>query len=305
MDYKDYYKIIGVDRTAGEDEIKRAYRKLALELHPDKNPDKAAQARFKEVNEAYEVLGDPVKRAKYDQLGASYRAWERMGGQPGSFDWSQWMGGVPGGVHVEVGNLGDLLGGFSDFFSALFGGMPIQGQSSIRTSRLDGPDIETPIRIKLSEAHSGATRTIQIEGRTLEVDIPPGANTGTKVRISGKGGTGRRSKGDLYLVVEVEPDRRYEREGDDLFVNVDIDLYSAVLGGEARVPTLTGDVMLTVPAGSQQNQAFRLSGRGMPSLREPSNFGNLYAKLNVLIPDNLTEEERELFKKLSGLRSEQ
>jgi DnaJ-class molecular chaperone len=124
------------------------------------------------------------------------------------------------------------------------------------------------------------------------------------VRISGKGGGGRRSKGDLYLVVEIEPDSRYERDGDDLFVNVDIDLYSAVLGGEARVPTLTGDVMLTIPSGNQQNQAFRLSGRGMPSLREPSKFGNLYARLNISIPDKLTEEERELFEKLSKLWSE-
>jgi curved DNA-binding protein len=304
MDYKDYYKILGVDRTAGEDEIKRAYRKLALELHPDKNPDKAAEARFKEINEAYEVLGDPTKRGKYDQLGASYRAWERMGGQPGNFDWSQWMGGAPGGVHVEVGDLGDLLGGFSDFFSALFGGMPIQGQSSIRTSRLNGIDIERPVRISLTEAYSGTTRTIQVEGKTLEVDIPRGADSGTRVRISGKGGGGRRSKGDLYLVVEIEPDSRYERDGDDLFVNVDIDLYSAVLGGEARVPTLTGDVMLTIPSGNQQNQAFRLSGRGMPSLREPSKFGNLYARLNISIPDKLTEEERELFEKLSKLWSE-
>lgn len=303
MDYKDYYKILGVDRNADTKEIKAAYRKLALKHHPDKNPeDSNAEDRFKEINEAYEVLGDPEKRAKYDRLGASYRDWERRGGGRGGFDWSQWTGGIPGGVRVETGDLGDMLGGFSDFFNAIFGGMGAAPQGFSRQPSGVGHDIEQTIPISLTEAYRGTTRVLQRNGKRLEVKIPPGAKTGTKVRVSGQGETGARRKGDLYLVIRVEEDPRFEQKGADLYVDVSVDLYSAVLGGETRVPTPAGDVVLDIPAGSQPGQLFRLKGRGMPQLRNPSKHGDLFARLNVVLPKNLSEREKELFKELTDLR---
>jgi len=301
MEYKDYYKILGVERNAAEKDIKRAYRKLAVQFHPDKNPgDARAEERFKEINEAYEVLGDPTKRAKYDQLGSSYQAWERMGGAPGGFDWSQWASGGPGGVRVEVGDLGDLFGGgFSEFFQAMFGG--IGAGAPTQTARR-GRDVEQHVRITLSEAYHGARRTFDRGGKRLDVSIPPGAQSGTRVRLSGQGAGGRSQAGDLYLVVEIEPDARFERQGDDLVVEASTDLYTALLGGEVKVPTLSGDVVLTVPGGSQPGQTFRLKGRGMPQLHHSSTHGDLFARLHVALPTNLSAEERELVTRLSKLR---
>jgi curved DNA-binding protein len=300
MEYKDYYKILGVPRNAQADEIRRAYRKLAVKHHPDKNPgDKQAEERFKDINEAYEVLGDASKRARYDQLGSSYRAYQRSGAAPGGFDWSQWMSGAPGGVRVEMGDLGDLFGGgFSDFFNAIFGGAGGRPAQAGRSSR--GRDIEQAVRISLAEAYKGTTRTLRVDGRRLEVKIPAGARSGTKVRIPEHGESSRGKSGDLYLVVEVEPDPGLEQQGDDLYADVPVDLYTAVLGGEARVNTPGGPVVLTIPPGSQPGQLFRLSGRGMPSLRETSRRGDFYARLKVEIPRDLTKRERELFQELAS-----
>ncbi|NIM95152.1 MAG: DnaJ domain-containing protein [Anaerolineales bacterium] len=305
MEYKDYYKILGVDRNADEDEIKRAYRKLALQYHPDKNPDNAqAEEKFKEINEAYEVLGDATKRSKYDQLGESYHAWERTGGRPGGFDWSQWMRGTPGGVHVEVDDLEDLFGtGFSDFFNAIFGGMPGQRPGGYTRRQTKGRDIEQPVIISLLEAYRGTKRILQLDGRRLEVKIPAGAKTGTKVRLSGKGQPGTGGPGDLYLRVQVEEDPRFKREEDNLRTEVEVDLYTAVLGGEGLVPTPAGPVILTIPSGSQPGQTFRLKKKGMPKMRSPNAFGDLYAKLKVSLPENLTDEERDLFERLASIRS--
>jgi curved DNA-binding protein len=304
MDYKDYYKILGVERTADEKAIKRAFRKLAVQYHPDKNPgDARSEERFKEINEAYEVLGDAAKRAKYDHLGSSYQAWQRTGGQPGGFDWSQWMSGAPGGVRVEVGDLSDLFGaGFSDFFTSIFGvgGGRTQGFGGQVAPR--GRDVEQPVRISLSEAYLGARRTFTRDGKNLEVTIPAGAKSGTRVRLSGQGSSGQAQAGDLYLLVDVEPDARFERQGDDLYADVDADLYTALLGGEVKVPTPAGDLALTLPAGSQPGQTFRLKGRGMPHLRNPSVQGDLYARLRVALPTHLSPEEQDLVLRLSKLR---
>jgi curved DNA-binding protein len=301
MDYKDYYKILGVPRNADAKEIKRAYRSLAVKHHPDKNPgDKQSEERFKEINEAYEVLGDASKRAKYDQLGASYQDWQRSGGA-GGFDWSQWTGGAPGGMRVEVGDLDDLFGGgFSDFFTSIFGGMGRQPGAG--RARQRSRDIEQPVRITLAEAYSGTTRSIRHNGRKLEVKIPAGTHTGTRVRIPAGGHSGESSAGDLYLVVEVEPDARYEQRGEDLYTDVGVDLYTAVLGGEVTVPTPGGSVVLTIPAGSQPGQTFRLTGRGMPRLRQAAQHGDLYARLKVSLPQSLSAKERELFEQLVALR---
>jgi curved DNA-binding protein len=308
VEYKDYYRILGVERSADEKTIKRAYRKLAVQFHPDKNPgNQQAEERFKEINEAYEVLGDAKKRAKYDQLGASYQAWQQRGA-PGGFDWSQWMGSAPGGVRVEVGDLEDLFGGgFSDFFQAIFGGMAAaaaagRAGTAGRSPLTRGRDLEQRVPISLEEAFHGTRRTIRRDGRTLEVKIPAGARSGTRVRVSGQGEAGRSGAGDLYLVIDITDDARYLRDGDDLTIEVEVDLYTAVLGGEARVETPAGPVVLKIPAGSQAGRTFRLKGRGMPGLRKPSTKGDLFARLKVVIPTELTEEEKRLFRQLAAQR---
>lgn len=302
MEYKDYYKILGVERNASQPDIKRAYRQLALQYHPDKNPDdESAESRFKEINEAYEVIGDPAKRAKFDQLGSSYRNWERKG-HPGGFDWSQWTAGAPGGVRVEVGDIGDMFGGFSDFFNSIFGGMGAQPQGFSPQMRSRGRDVEKPVSITMTEALQGTTRSYRRNGGQIEVTIPPGAKTGTKVRISGKGQEGHGGSGDLYLVVKVEPDPRFERKGEDLYTDLEVDLYTAVLGGEVTVPTLTGEVILTITPGSQPGQAYRLKKRGMPNLKRKDHIGDLYVRLDIALPNKLSKKEKQLFNELAKLK---
>lgn len=310
MDYKDYYKILGVDRKAKEDDIKKAYRKLALKHHPDRNPgDKKAEEKFKEINEAYQVLSDPSKRARYDQLGESYTNWQQRGAPGGGFNWEEWYApNQRGNVRVEVGDLDDLFGGgFSDFFRNIFGGMPdsgsVPGRRSTTTSRQARsvrPSYEQQVTISLQEAYMGSSRLIDIDGRRIEVKTPPGAHTGTKVRIkdavpAGANGPG----GDLYLVIEVANDPAFERKGDDLFTEAPIDLYTAVLGGEAKIATFSGNIFLTIPAGTQPGQTFRLTGRGMPRLKDPQSKGDLYVKAKVSIPRNLSPHQKELFRDLS------
>lgn len=321
MDYKDYYKTLGVDQNATEKEIKTAYRKLARKYHPDVNPDDPqAEARLKEINEAYEVLSDAEKRAKYDQLGADWQRWQHAGGQPGDFDWSHWTAAPGAGrVHVHYGtpeNLEDLFGGsspFSDFFNSIFGGLGGAARHAGRAGGFEGfeyqsrprrgQDLEHEVEISLSEAYEGTTRLLTKDGRRLEVKIPAGASTGTKVRVRGEGSSGRAGgeAGDLYLRVRVARDQRFERKGNDLHVALPVDLYTAVLGGEVRVPTLAGDVKLTIPAGSQNGQIFRLRGKGMPSLRHPNERGDLFVRLSVRLPTKLTADQRELFERLRHL----
>jgi curved DNA-binding protein len=242
-----------------------------------------------------------------------------MGGQPGSFNWNDWFTGSPGGVRVDIGNLGDLFGGgkfsgssFSDFFNAIFGGMaggsPGSGASEMpgmRTSRRTHPtpSLDQPVTISLEEAYRGTERTIVVEGRQLRVKIPAGAKTGTRVRMAGAGpAASGGSKADILLVVEVAPDPRYKREGNDLHTDVTLDLYTAVLGGQVSVATLSGNVFLTIPAGTQPGQKFRLSGRGMPVLQNPQSHGDLFAQIHVQIPRELNPQQRALFEQLSRLK---
>lgn len=313
MEYKDYYKILGVDKKASEKEIKKAYRKLARKYHPDVNPgDDSAEGRFKEINEAHEVLSDPDKRKKYDQLGASWRQYQHTGGQPGGFDWSQWSTQPGGGrVHVEYADLGDLFGGgggFSDFFSAIFGGAGRGGSTTWRAQgqpyATPGQDFEQEVEITLEEAFSGTTRVMDKEGRRLEIKIPAGVQTGSRVRMRGEGGGSRGggSKGDLYLRVKVLPHGTIERRGDDLYCDVPVDLYTAVLGGEVRVPTLKGGAMLSIPPETQGGKTFRLKGQGMPHLKDAQKHGDLYAKVSVQVPEKLSDKERQLFRELADMR---
>jgi curved DNA-binding protein len=312
MDYKDYYKILGVERNASEAELKSAFRKLALQYHPDRNPgNKQAEEKFKEINEAYEVLSDSEKRARYEQLGDSYTNWQQRGA-PGNFNWNDWANSQGGGATWDVGDLNDLFsrgGGFSDFFQAIFGGAPVggaqgTGQRTRQAQRQVRPvTYQQDVQISFDEAYRGAERQVSVDGRRLTMKIPAGARTGTKVRMAGAGPTGPDGKqSDLYLVIEVAPDARFERKGDDLTTEVTIELFTAVLGGETRVPTPEGTVLLTIPGGTQPGQSFRLSGRGMPHLRDPKTRGDLYARIKVQIPRNLSPEQRKLFEQIAKAR---
>jgi curved DNA-binding protein len=331
MEYKDYYQILGVEKNADEKEIKKAYRKLARQYHPDMNPgDKAAEARFKEINEAHEVLSDPEKRRKYDELGQNYQRWQQNGGQGGGFDWAQYYaqqagqrsgGAGPGGVRVEYGNindLNDLFGGeqgFSDFFQTIFGGMG-GGQTATATGRRTGPrrayqsapqapaqDYEHQIEVTLEEAFKGSQRLLDVDGRRLEVKIPAGVKTGSRIRVAGEGPSASQggARGDIYLVVNVLPDPTFERRGDDLYVEISVDLFTALLGGEARVPTFSGPVALKIKPGTQSGRTIRLSGQGMPKLRS-SERGDLYAKVRIALPEKLSEREEELVREWARLR---
>jgi curved DNA-binding protein len=287
---KDYYQVLGVSRTASEHEIKQAYRKLARQYHPDVNPgNKQAEVRFKEINEAYEVLSDKEKRAKYDRFGSDWQRYEQAG--PGV----------------------DFSGGdFADIFETLFGGRG--GQAGRRAPgggfqvRLDGQDIEQPVEITLEEAAAGTQRTIQFSNpngtpRTITVKIPAGVDTGNRVRVPGEGAPGLNggARGDLYMVVKVLPHARYERKGSDLYTKVDADLYTLLLGGQIQVPTLEGKkITLTVPEQTQNGRTFRLSGQGMPHMRAASR-GDLYVTVNAVLPTALSARERELFQELRRL----
>jgi len=313
MEYKDYYKILGVDRNASEKEVRKAYRKLARKCHPDVNPgDEGAEGRFKEINEAHEVLSDSEKRKKYDQLGARWRRWQRAGGETSGFDWTQWYA-QPGGarVHVEYADLSDLFGGgggFSDFFSAIFGGMGQRGGATWgargQPREVHGQDYEQEVEVTLEEAFSGTTRVLQKDGRRLEVKIPAGVDSGSKVRMRGEGGQGFGGavKGDLYLKVKVLRHRTFERKGNDLSSEVPVDLYTAILGGEVRVPTLKGGAMLKIPPETQSGKTFRLRNQGMPHLKDLQKRGDLYAKVRLKVPQNLTEDEKKLFGQLASMR---
>jgi len=305
MEYKDYYQVLGVGRQASKDEIKKAYRKLALQYHPDRNPNnKEAENKFKEANEAYQVLSDPEKRSHYDRLGADYSRWQQTGGR-GGFDWGQWATGQPGNVRVEYsGDIDELFGqggGFSDFFQQIFGGMGSFETRGRRSQAARQPAYEQPVTVSLEEAFHGGTRLMQLDGRRLEVKIPAGARTGTKIRMAGAGPATRGGQpSDIYLVIQVADDPRFTREGDDLTTEVEVDLYTAVLGGETRVPTLDGQVVLKIPSGTQPGQTIRLKGQGMPLLKNSKLRGDLFARINVRLPKNLTSEQRRLFEELAG-----
>lgn len=307
MEYKDYYKILGVERTASAQDIKKAYRKLAMKYHPDRNPgNKQAEETFKDINEAYQVLGDQKKRARYDQLGESYSSWQQSGAPSGSFNWQDWSSQQPftQGRQVNAESFQDMfggeMGGFSDFFNSIFGGFGVQPEAAVRSSRrAAAPSLTQPVKISFMEAYQGSTRSLQVGERRFEVKIPAGAHTGTKVRVRGAASAnGRAQASDVYLAIEVDEDNRFERKEDDLYTEISVDLYTAVLGGQANVATPGGNVMLTIPAGTQPSQKIRLNGRGMPHLKNPKESGDLYVQVKVQIPRQLTSEQKKSFEQL-------
>ena len=289
MDYKDYYKILGVDRKASEEDIRKAYRKLAMQYHPDRNPnDKQAEERFKEINEAYQVLSDSKKRTHYDRLGTDYSTWQRRGA-PGNFDWGQY-GGFPGGARVDVEDMDEMFGGgFSEFFRTIFG---------IGNAPTRAQGYQQELVISLEEAYKGTTRILQSNGKEKQVRIPAGVRTGSKVRVAGAGPNGL----DLYLIVDVQDDKRFERRGNDLHTTATVTVFTAILGGEADVETLDGKIKLNIPPGTQPEQVFRLAGRGMPHVRNLDEKGDLFVRLKVSIPKYLSSKQRELLDEASRLK---
>lgn len=313
MEYKDYYKILDVSKDADDKTIKRAYRQLARKYHPDKNPgNKKAEETFKEINEAYEVLGDSENRAKYDRLGRNYHRYQQMGGNGPEFDFSQWFSGAGGGtqgrVHVDIGDLFGGGGGFSDFFNAIFGGGASRGSTmgqEAMFNQMKGQganlDVQQPVDITLEEAYRGATRSIQNNGSQFTTKIPAGSKTGTKVRLRGKGQSSPNGQGDLYLVVNVKPNDTFERAGNNLNVEVPVDVVTAVLGGKVEVPTMDGSVQLTIPSGTQGGQVFRLKGKGMPFLRDGKKYGDLMARVQIRIPKEISADQHRLYQKLADI----
>jgi len=324
VDFKDYYSVLGDEKTATEKEIKQAYRKLARKHHPDVNPkDKSAEAKFKEINEAYEVLGDPEKRKKYDELGANWRMYEQAGAQgPGGFNpgagggWNVNVGGGPGGYRrVTQDELRDLFGGedspFSDFFHTFFGG---GGEETRRTrgragrGPRAGRDVEQEIELGLEDAYHGTMRRFSInhdgQARTVDVRIPAGVTEGSRVRVPGEGeqGSGGGQSGHLYLRIHLAAHPRFDRKGRDLYTHVSVPLTVAVLGGEAEVQTIGGQSLrLKIPPTTQNGQVFRLKGQGMPTTGKTDEKGDLYATADVQLPRSLTPEQRQLFEQLQKL----
>jgi DnaJ-class molecular chaperone len=320
---KNYYDILGVRKDASDKEIKQAYRRLARMYHPDVNPgDKSAEAKFKEINQAYEVLSDPEKRKKYDQYGENWQYADQFAGAGAQQAWD--FG--PRGTRVEFRDFGDLgrAGGFGDIFDSILRDL---GGGAARRPR-QGQDIEYPVEITLEEAFRGATRLLEMHGeelcpackgkgcrtcggagsvlrpKRLEVKIPPGVKDGSRVRIAGKGGPGYMGgqPGDLYLLVTVKPDSRFERKDNDLHVEIPVPLLDAILGGEVEVPTIEGKkLILKIPPETQNGKVFRLAGHGMPHLGNNLR-GDLYAKVKVVLPTKLSKKEREIFEELKSLR---
>jgi curved DNA-binding protein len=304
MEYKDYYNILGVSKSASQDEIKKAYRKLAVKYHPDKNPDdKNAENRFKEISEAYEVLKDPEKRKKYDQLGMNWNQYQNTG----DFDWSQFSGQQRGRQYHFQGDLNDVFGGeeFSDFFNAFFGGGFSSGKQQYRTGGLKGQDYQSTLKITLEEAYHGTSRILNVNNEKLRINIKPGAYDGQELRIKGKGGagTGGGVRGNIYVNIQIAPNNKFERSGNDLKTSLQVDAYTAILGGQAQVDTITGKLNVKIPKGSQPNLTLRLKGKGMPVFNKSGQFGDLLLLIKVSIPKNISEEEEELVKKLQNLKS--
>jgi len=309
VEYKDYYKTLGVSKNASAEEVKKAYRKLARQHHPDVNKKPEAEKRFKEINEANEVLSDPEKRKRYDTVGPEWERFQQGGQRPGGFQWV--YTGQPGADPFN-----GEAGGFSDFFRTLFGEGaadfdtgPLFGRPSTRRARsVAGADVESEVEITLAEAYKGTERTVEMRmpdgtTRRLSVKIPAGVRDGQRIRLAGQGAPGGRGgpAGDLFLRVRVRPHPVFQRDGDDLRLDLPVALHEALLGAEVTVPTLKGRVSLRIPPETQNGRTIRLAGQGMP--RSGGGHGDLYVTVKVVLPTKLTEKERELVNELAASRA--
>jgi curved DNA-binding protein len=307
MTYKDYYKILGVGKAATQDEIKKAYRKLANKYHPDKTKgDKAAEEQFKDINEANGILSDPVKRKKYDQFGADWKHYEEAGQQPGGFDWSKYAGGRGGQEHnMSQEEFTAMFGdeGAGNIFETIFGQRP--GERSGRRSRASkGEDFEAETTLSLEEAYHGSTRLLKIHEQTIKITMNPGIADGQVLRVAGKGGRGSNggSNGDLYITIRIAPHPEFQRRGNDLYCDRPVELYTALLGGKARIKTIKNTVNVDIPKETPNGKVLRLLGLGMPVYGTKNEFGNMYVTIAIQLPEHLSEQEIDLLRKLSALR---
>jgi curved DNA-binding protein len=309
MEYKDYYKVLGVNKNATEEEIKKAFRKLALKYHPDKNPgDKKAEEKFKEANEANEVLSDKVKRKKYDEIGANWNAHQEDGGSE-NFDWRKWSNhGQQYETHFHPEDYFGKNAHFSDFFETLFGsGFGDVRNTGQRTSRpLRGEDIQAEMEIALEDSFYGADKQIHLNGQKINMKLKPGIREGQILRMKGKGSSGARGgeSGDLLITIHVAKHPRYEVKGNDLYFENELDLYTAVLGGKMNVKLFDRTIKISIPPGTDSGKIFRVKGMGMPVYGKAEIHGDAYVKTKISIPQNLSLEEKEMFSKLSSMRSE-
>jgi curved DNA-binding protein len=318
MDYKDYYKILGVSRDASANEIKKAYRKLAGKYHPDANPDdELAAKKFKDVSEAYEVLRDAEKKKIYDQVGNDWKKYHRAGGTADDFDWSRYAGNrhqysPPGGFRYEhQGNFDDLFGSgggspFSDFFDSLFGGGGFTaGEADFRGQmRRQSQDLQATMEVTLEDIARGAEKTFLLDNNRIRVKIPKGIRSGQKLKLAGRGHQDIRGgkAGDLYIEIREKAHPIWKRSGNDLMIEKDVDLYTLLLGGNIDVKTPRGSVKVKIPELTKPGKSLRLKGQGLPFFKKENSYGDLLVKLNCDIPSKLTAEERELFGKLKELR---
>jgi len=298
MEYIDYYKILGVDKNASDEDIKKAYRKLARKYHPDLNPnDKEANKKFQQINEANEVLGDPEKRKKYDQYGKDWKHAEqfeqaRQSQGRGSGQWGQPF-------------TGDFEGSdFSDFFESLFGGGGSGPRGRSRQTKFRGQDIEGQFQLNLTDAYKTHQQTFTVNGKNIRITIPAGSENGQKIRIAGHGEPGINGgpNGDLYITFHIVNNTKFRRHGNDLYTTVDIDLYSALLGGDITVDTMDGKIKLKVAPETQNGTKVRLKGKGFPVYKKDNEFGDLIITYNVKLPTNLSEKQKELFRQLRDMQ---
>lgn len=300
MDFIDYYKVLGVDKNATEADIKKAYRKLARQYHPDLNPgDEAAKKKFQEINEANEVLSDPEKRRKYEQYGKDWQhgeEFERARRQQQQQQYAGQAGGGFGGGAEEYFGGGD----FSDFFESLFGGGGFTGRSR-RPVNFRGEDYRATLELNLTDILETRKQTITVNGKNIRLTIPAGVENGQTIKVAGYGGLGMNGgpPGDLYITFTIQNNTRFKREGHDLYTDLETDLYTAVLGGEMIIDTLTGKVKIKVPAGTQNGSKVKLRGKGLPVYKKEGRSGDLYVTFRVKLPVNLSEREKELFRELA------
>ena len=297
MPYIDYYNILGVSKDASQEDIKKAYKKLARKYHPDLNPnDPEAQRKFQEINEANEVLSDPDKRKKYDEYGENWKHADEFEAQK-----QQYYANQGGGFHTSYWSSSGDEEGFSDFFESLFGSR--RGRTNQRNYAFRGQDYKAELHLTLREAAETHKQILTVNGKNLRITVPAGVADGQTIKLSGQGGPGTNGgpAGDLYITFVIAEDRQFKREGDDLYVTAPLNLYTAVLGGEQIINTLGGKVKLKVQPGTQSGTKVRLKGKGFPVYKQEGAFGDLIVTYSVTVPTNLTEQQKELFRQLQSL----
>jgi len=305
MDYKDYYKVLGVAKSATQDEIKKAYRKLAIKYHPDKNKgNKQAEEKFKEIAEANDVLSDPDKRKKYDELGNNWSQYQNYS-QPGGDSYSQryYYNTGDKGFSDDFGDLFGGGGGFSDFFNMFFGGRS-RDESRFAQQPQKGTNLQAKLHLTLEEAYFGTSKIIDLGDEKIRLNIKPGIQDEQKLKIKGKGKKGSHSAvpGDLYVIISINPHPVFTRKGNDLYCKQAISISTAVLGGKIEVPTLSGHANMVISPETDNGKTFRLKNMGMPDYDFPSNKVDLYVNVHIAVPKNISAEEKELYKKLAAFR---